>query len=272
MKEAGLGPHLDGNHTGELQVVELFLKAVAEVGHVVILLGILLGAGLGGLPAQLLQGGLPLFLELFLPGDDVHGQLFIVLGVQVVHLVEHGDVLHQGDLMALEHLGNFIHIGLGLGVAGLNFLQLVALLLEKTGDALLFRPVEALQLHHQAGERLAHFAQVLGAHAVERVFRKTGDILLGCRAVLEHHIRVGNVDLLGKVVDHLALGLGEHALVDLDGLDLLLLLGGGGILKGYAPRQRQIGGLGYFKAGHGSGSFSKGAVSGAGRVQGQLGG
>ena len=190
LQQTGLGAHLNGNHPRQLQVVELLLKPGAQVGIVVIGLGVLLGAGLRGLLSELLQVVGAHILQPLLPGDDIHGQLFIIFGVQIIHLVEHGDVLHQGHLMVLQHLDNLVHVGLCLGIAGLHRLQLVLLFAEEAEDAALFLLVlaEVLQLHHQGGQGLAHLAQVLGAHVVQRALGKGGDVLLGRRAVLEHQV------------------------------------------------------------------------------------
>ena len=46
LEQPGLGAHLDGDHPGQLQVVELFLKPLAHLHLVVVGLGVLLGAGL----------------------------------------------------------------------------------------------------------------------------------------------------------------------------------------------------------------------------------
>ena len=247
MDQPGLGAHLDGDHAGELQIVELLLKAAAHIGQVVVGLGVLLGAGLGRLLAELLQLVGADLVQTLLARQNIHGQLLVILGVELVHLVQHGDVLHQGHLMALQHLGDLVHVGLRLGVGHLHGLQLVFLLFEKAEDALLVLLLaEALQLHHQGGQGLADLPQILGAHGVEGALGKAGDVLLGRRAVLEHHVGVGQVDLLGKVVHHLPLRLGELALVELDGLLVLGLLGRGRIHRpgGVQGEGGRLGGLG----------------------------
>ena len=234
LQKPGLGAHLHGDHAGELQVVDLLLKAVAQVGKVVVGLGVLLAAGGGGLLLELLQVVGTQIVQALFARNDIHGELFVVLGVQLIHLVQHGDVLHQHHLMRLQRPDDLVHVDLGLGIAGLQGLQVLALLLEETEDTLLllFLLAKALQLHHQVGQSLAHLAKVLGFHAVQGVFREGGDVLLGGGAVLEHQVGVGDVNLLGKLVHHLFLGIAEHGLVQLDGVGVPLGLEGGGVRLG----------------------------------------
>ena len=49
LEQTGLGAHLDGDHPGELQVVDLLLKPAAQVGEGVVGLGVLLAPRLGRL-------------------------------------------------------------------------------------------------------------------------------------------------------------------------------------------------------------------------------
>lgn len=57
-------------------------------------------------------------------------------------------------------------------------------------------------------------------------FRECRDALLRGHAVVEHEVRIRDVDLFRKIVNGLFLLLGEHALVDLDGLDFLFSVSG----------------------------------------------
>ena len=257
LDEPGLGAHLDGDHPGQLQVVELLFKPGAQIGQIVVGLGVLLA------PAQLLQLHRAGLFQLLLAGQDIHGQLFVVLGVELVHLVQHGHVLHQGDLVILQHLHDLVYVGLGLGVLGLHGVEVVFLLLEEAKDPLLLLLTKVLQLAHQAGQSVAHLAQILGPHRIEGVFREGGDVLLGGGAVLKDHVGVSDVDLLGEVVDHLPLGVGELALVQLDGVLVPSLLGGGSVLGGEGGLQGQVGGLGSLSSG--------GGVGGEGQLGGEVG-
>ena len=224
LQHPGLGAHLDGHHPRQLQIVELLLKPVAHLHHVVIRLGVLLLAAGLRRPAHLLQLAGLHRRQLLLAGDDVHGQLLVVLQVQLVHLVKHGDVLHEHHLMLLQLPGNLFHVGLGLAVLGLHGLHPVARLLEKAEQALLlFLLAEALELHHQAGQGVPHLPQILGAHVGQGAFGEGGDPLLGGHAVLQDHLGVVEVDLLGEVVHHLLLRLGEHTVVDHHRLGLGIL-------------------------------------------------
>ena len=66
--------------------------------------------------------------------------------------------------MGLQIFHNLIHIGRGLGIAGLQGGQLVLLPPEEAGEALLLLPrVEVLELADQVGQGVANLPQVLGA-------------------------------------------------------------------------------------------------------------
>ena len=137
--------------------------------------------------------------------------------------------------MVFQILGDLVHVGLDLAVLGLHDLQLVAGLLEQPLQALLLLVLaEALQLHHQLAEGLAHqtaqiladLAHVLVAHVVQGILGEGRHALLGGGAVLQHLIGVTDVDLLGEGVHGLTLLLGQQALVHGHRLDLLFLMYG----------------------------------------------
>ena len=106
--------------------------------------------------------------------------------------------------MALQHGLDLLHVGLGLVVLGLEGIQLVRLLFEEAHDALLLLliGIKAFQLADQAGDHVAHFAQVFGGHLGKGRFGEIADLLLAGRAVLQHLLAVGDVDLLGELVHH----------------------------------------------------------------------
>ena len=139
----------------------------------------------------------------------------------------------------------------GAFVAGLELLKVVAGLFEQAQEALglLGAGVKALQLRDQAGDKLAGLAHVLGLDAGERRLGEIAQLLLAGSAVLQHHLGVGDVDLLGKVVDHLLLFGAQRGILDLDGLGL------GGF---------ELGGLGGFVR---DGVQRQGGGSGGGQVQ-----
>ena len=88
LDQPGLRAHLDRNHPGQLKIVDLLFKTIAEVGIVVVPLSILLSTGLGRFFPQLLQRLAPGFVQRFFARQDIHGQFFIVFGIQIVHLVQ----------------------------------------------------------------------------------------------------------------------------------------------------------------------------------------
>ena len=131
-----------------------------------------------------------------------------------------------------------VHARLGLAVLRAHQLELILLLAEQAGEALLLLLTEALDLDDEVRERLAHLAQVLVAHGGQCIFRECRHALLRGHAVVEHKVRIRDVDLFRKIVDGFLLLLGEHALIDLDGLDFLFLRLGRGRRFG---RERQLG-------------------------------
>ena len=126
--------------------------------------------------------------------------------------------------MLLQLPGDLLHIGLGLAVLGFHGLHLVSGLFEEAEQALfLLLLAEALQLHHQTGEGVAHLPQILGAHLAQGALGEGGHALLGGHAVLQDQLGVVEVDLFGEVVHHLLLLLVEHTVVNHHGLGLGLL-------------------------------------------------
>ena len=226
LHHADLGRHLDGDGTGQLQVVNLLLEAADEIGKVIGGLGILGQVGLFGVGDHLGQLHLAQLLDLQLAGQNVHGQFLHVLLVALIHLVHEADVLHQGDLMLLQGFHNLIHVDFGLIEGGLHLGHGLAGLLEQAKEALLLLGVEvqALQLHHQVAQHIAHFAQVLGADGVEGGIGKLGNVILGAAAIVHHLLGVGNIDLLREGTDSLLLGRAEHIQGQLLGRGLGLLL------------------------------------------------
>ena len=241
LDQPDLGAHLDRNIAGQLQIVQLFLKPVAEIGQIAGCLCILgqLGA-LGLLLCSLQVVGADLSQLLF-AGQNVHRQLLEVDKVQLIHLVQHRDVLHQGDLMILQLGLDALNILVGAVVAGLELLDAVGGLFKEAEDALglLSTGVKALQFGNQARDQLAGFAHVLRLDAGERRLGKIAQLFLAGGTVLQHHLGVGDVDLLSEVIHHLLLLGGEGGILDLHGGRFFALLDDLFIRSGV---QRQRGG------------------------------
>ena len=160
---------MNGNNPCQLQIMEFFLKPLTHLAEIVVSLGVLLCTCRlsAGFQVRQLTGS-----ELFQPPlsrQNVHGQFFIVLQIQLIHLVQHGDVFHQRQLVLLQLAGNLVHIGLDLGILCLHCLQPVSSLFKEAQNSLFLLLVsKAPQLHHQLGESLSHLAQVLGADRGKR--------------------------------------------------------------------------------------------------------
>ena len=139
--------------------------------------------------------------------------------------------------MLFKLRNNAVHARLGLAVLRAHQLELILLLVEQAREALLLLLTEALDLDDEVRKRLAHLAKILVAHGGEGIFRERRHALLRGHAVVEHKVRIRDVDLFRKIVDGFLLLLGEHALIDLDGLDFLFLRLGRG---GRFGRERQL--------------------------------
>ena len=100
-----------------------------------------------------------------------------------------------------------LHVLVSTFVAGLELFQVIACLFEQTQKALglLGGGVKALQLRDQAGDEFAGLAHILGLDAGEGGLGEVAQLLLAGGAVLQHHLGVGDVNLLSKVIDHLLL-------------------------------------------------------------------
>ena len=133
-----LGTCLHGDHTGQIQIIQLLLEAVAHFGIVPGRLGILLQSGPLGLFLQCLKLSLPGLFELSLAGQDVHGQFLEIIEVELIHLIQDRHILHQLDLMLLKLIGNSRNVGLDLRVFGLHVVELVGALLKESQKTFFF--------------------------------------------------------------------------------------------------------------------------------------
>ena len=266
LHHADLGRHLHGDHAGQLQIMDLLLKAADHVGKVVGGLSVFGQSGFVGLLHHLGQLDLAQLLDLQLAGQDVHGQLLHVLAVLVVHLVHHADVLEQGDFMPLERFHDLVHVELGLVVLRLERGDALRRFLEQPADTLLLLGVkiQTLELDDQIAEHIADLAEILGAHGGQGGVGELGNVLLGGAAVVHDLLGVHDVDLLGEFLDGSLLGGGQAFKLELCGLDLfgdLLDLGflnrrflHGGCRGGGVGIERQEGNTVFFFT-HGRNSF-----------------
>ena len=160
LHEADLRRGLDGHLARELQVVEALLEAVALLLQVARGLGILGQARLGGLGLGGRQVHGAHLVKLLLARQHVHRQLLEIGGVELVHAVEHVDVLEELDLVLLQLGRDVVHVLLDRGVAGVELLDLVGLLAEEAHESLglLGRGVEALELGDETRDLLTHLA------------------------------------------------------------------------------------------------------------------
>ena len=111
--------------------MQLLFKAVAlalQILHGLSILRLTAGLGLCKHCRQLL---LLYLCQFFTACKNVHGQLLIISQIDVIHLIQHVDILHQNDLVVLQSVYDLVHIGLGLIVFCLKVCQLIALFFEE---------------------------------------------------------------------------------------------------------------------------------------------
>ena len=167
LDQPDLRRHLDGHHPGQFQVMELFLKPIAQRRHIVGRLRILRQPRFLGLFHQRRQLLGAHLLQLSLASQNVHGQLLEIGQIELVHLIQQGNVLHKLDLMILQHGADLIHIDRSLVVLGAHGGDFIGGLFEEAEKtALLLRIVHIPQLADQVGHHLPDLAQILGAYVL----------------------------------------------------------------------------------------------------------
>ena len=186
LDEPDLRRHLDGYHSGKFQIVDLLFKAAYHVCKIICRLSVLGKSGFLGLLLVLREFLVSELLYLELTGYDVHGELFQVLKVLLVHSVHEADILHQNHLMLLQLLDYLVYIDLCLVVLGFKGIDILLCLFEKTEETLfLFLvEIEALELDDEISEHFSDLAEILCLDCFERAFGEISDILLGVAAVV----------------------------------------------------------------------------------------
>ncbi len=122
--------------------------------------------------------------------------------VQLIHFIQHGRILQQGDLVFFHDLADPVDVGLCLVVFDFQVIQTVGAFLEDAQKSLLFFLLKTPQLRHHARQHLADLTHVLCAHIVQGVLGKCGDLFLASRTVLQHQLSVGDINLGGKIIYH----------------------------------------------------------------------
>ena len=159
--QTDLGGCLDTDHPGQLQVMDLFLKTVAERIQVFGCLGVFRQIGGLGFAHKLRQLCGTDLLQFLLSCQDIHGKLFKVIQIQSVHLVHSSRIFHQLDLMFFQNIHDPADIGLSLGIFIFHSFQLVCASFEKAHNAFpLFFRIKALQLRNYIFQKVSHFSQV----------------------------------------------------------------------------------------------------------------
>ena len=78
------------------------------------------------------------FCQFLLSCKDIHGQLFKIGQVQLVHLIQKSGILHELHLMLLKHFYDLIDICLGFSIFRFHGLDLIRRFLKETEDPTFF--------------------------------------------------------------------------------------------------------------------------------------
>ena len=180
--------------------MNLFLEAVDLILEILDRLSVLRKSGSLSSRAFLRKLAILDHLDLFLAGQNVHREFLIIYKVGLIHLVQGRDILHEEDLMLLQGLGHLLDVGIGAVVLDFQFLHLFLGLFKDTEETFFFFliRVEVSQITDNAGEHVAHLAEVTRLDSRKSRVREIGHLLLGAGSVLEYAIGVRKVDLLRK--------------------------------------------------------------------------
>ena len=201
LHETNLRPGLQCNISGQFQIIELLLKPGALIIQILGCLCILRKAGELRLLLCFFEIGRANFRQSLLPCQDVHRQLFEIGQIHVVHLIEHGGVLHERDLVLLQLIRDGRHIGLHLGISGLQRRRLILRLVKKAQNSLfVVVHFKVFELKDQVGHHFTGFPQILGSHRLQGLFRKIRQLFLCARPVIQDRRRIRDINLSGKII------------------------------------------------------------------------
>ena len=138
---------LQGYRPRELQIMDLFLKPVAHRRKISRFLDVLGRPCELSLLLQFSQFPTLHFLELALPGSDVHRNLFEVQLILLVKFVHQRHIFEKRVLMRLERVGDPADVALCVRVSCPHLLYLVFPLLEPSGDSFFLRLSDTSDFH-----------------------------------------------------------------------------------------------------------------------------
>ena len=213
LKHADLRRCLDRNHTGQFQIIQFLLKSVAEIFEI---LGSLCIFGLSGHLRFILQ--ITEFcgtyqLQLFLSSENVHGQLFKIIQVLCIHLIQNGNVFQKLPLVAVEHVTDFIDIHLCLVILRFHCIDFVRAFLKEREWSLFFFCVKRFQLCHNRGEQIADFPEIFASDVLQRFLGEVCHFLLCTGTVLQNAVCIGKINLGNKGIHHGFLFVGQNRII-----------------------------------------------------------
>ena len=112
--------YLDGDLTGQLEVIQFLFETVALRGQIVGPLGVHCVTGSLRFGRQFFQFTFADLLQLFVTGDDVQCELTEIFTVTIIQTVEHSHVLEKLGLIGLKTVGDLFHIDRDRVVTGFH--------------------------------------------------------------------------------------------------------------------------------------------------------
>ena len=152
--------------SGQLQIIDLLLKTITHLSEISDCLSVLRKSGALCLLAQSGELHFQSLLQLLLACKNIHGQFLKVDQIQLIHLIQHGSILQQRDLMLLQFLGDSVDICLSLVIFCLHGRELVPALLEESEESFaLLLITDRPQLTEHGGQHISNLSEILGADA-----------------------------------------------------------------------------------------------------------
>ena len=164
LNQTNLRSRLHGDGLGQLQIMKLLLKAVTHGIQISCCLRILCQTGLFCLLQKFLQLCGTYLCQLLLTCQHIHGQFFEISKIQFIHLVQKRNILHQQDLMILQHLADLVYIRLCLRIFCLHGCHFIRSLFKQSAESFFLFLVKVFQLFDHTGQQIPDFSHIFGLY------------------------------------------------------------------------------------------------------------
>ena len=202
--QTDLGCCLNRDHTCQLQIMDLLFKPVTQPCQIFDCLCIFRLSACLCFCHQLCQFGRFYFFQFLLSCQNIHGKLFKIQQILLIHPIQHRHIFHQLCLMIFQGCTDFFHICLYFVILCLHTGDFVHRLLQKREKSFFFfLRIKALQFSHHIRQHISHRSKIFGFYIFQCFLRKIGHFFLGSRTVLQNAVGVMKVDLFCKTLHHL---------------------------------------------------------------------